>query len=280
MWTLVKIEWIKTFRRWRTYIGFATIGFFLPLFFVAMKLSGSEFILNSPALKSIQENFIVIGNIFNGMFVSRMLMNTLFVHIPLLVVLVPGDIVAGEAASGTIRTILTRPPSRLKVITSKIILSLFYTALLLIFMALLSLIVGYFLFGLGDLVILKNGILIFTLQEALWRFALAYALAIVAMSVIAAVAFLFSVMVSNAIGPIVGSIVVLIIFLIITASPIPAFESIRPYLFTTYTDVWEKAFSDPIPWTIIGKYVGVLVFYSMALFGLSAFIFQRKDILS
>jgi len=138
MWTLVKIEWIKTFRRWRTYIGFATIGFFLPLFFVAMKLSGGEFILNSPALKSIQENFIVIGNIFNGMFVSRMLMNTLFVHIPLLVVLVPADIVAGEAASGTIRTILTRPPSRLAVITSKIILSLFYTALLLIFMALLA----------------------------------------------------------------------------------------------------------------------------------------------
>ncbi|NOY77585.1 MAG: ABC transporter permease subunit [Calditrichaeota bacterium] len=280
MWTLVKIEWIKTFRRWRTYIGFATIGFFLPLFFIAMKLSGGEFVLNSPALKAIQENFIVIGHVFNGMFVSRMLMNTLFVHIPLLVVLVPGDSVAGESASGTIRTILTRPPSRLEIIISKIILSLVYTALLLIFMALLSLIVGYFLFGLGDLVVLKDGILIFTLREALLRFALAYALAIVAMSVIASLAFLFSVLVSNAIGPIIGSIVVLIIFLIITASPIPAFETVRPYLFTTYTDVWEKAFADPIPWAAIGKYAGVLALYSIGFFGLSALIFQRKDILS
>ena len=280
MWTLVKIEWIKTFRRWRTYIGFATIGFFLPLFFVAMKLSGGDFIQQSAALKTIQENFIVIGNIFNGMFVSRMLMNTLFVHIPLLVVLVPGDIVAGEAASGTIRTILTRPPSRLKVITSKIILSLIYTSLLLIFMAFLSLIVGYLLFGLGYLIVLKNGILIFTLQEALLRFAFAYALAILAMGVIAAVAFLFSVLVSNAIGPIVGSIVVLIIFLIITASPIPAFAAVRPYLFTTYTNVWEQAFSDPIQWSIIGKDVGILLLYMIGLFGLSAFIFQRKDILS
>ena len=280
MWTLVKIEWIKTFRRWRTYIGFATIGFFLPLFFVAMKLSGGDFIQQSAALKTIQENFIVIGNIFNGMFVSRMLMNTLFVHIPLLVVLVPGDIVAGEAASGTIRTILTRPPSRLKVITSKIILSLIYTSLLLIFMAFLSLIVGYLLFGLGYLIVLKNGILIFTLQEALLRFAFSYALAILAMGVIAAVAFLFSVLVSNAIGPIVGSIVVLIIFLIITASPIPAFAAVRPYLFTTYTNVWEQAFSDPIQWSIIGKDVGILLLYMIGLFGLSAFIFQRKDILS
>ncbi len=280
MWTLVKIEWVKTFRRRRTYIGFATIGFFLPLFFIAMKLSGGAFLQHSSAMKAIQENFVIMGNIFNGMFVSRIIMNTLFVHIPLLIVLVPGDIVAGEAAAGTLRTILTRPPSRLKVIASKIILSLIYTALLLIFMALLSLIVGYLLFGLGYLVVLKDGILIFTVREALVRFAFAYALAIVAMGVIAAVAFLLSVQVSNAIGPIIGSIMIVVIFLIITATPLSAFDHIRPFLFTTYTNVWELAFADPIPWETIVTHVGILVLYMAGLFGLSAYIFQRKDILS
>ena len=281
MWALICIEWIKTFRKLRTYLGFLAFGFFLPLVFIGIKLGGGVMAAQQfVQFSRFSEYFVIMGNLFNCFFVSQFMMMTFFVHIPFLIVLVGADIVAGEATAGTLRMILVRPPSRLKVILAKVIISLTYTALLIGFMAALSLGLGYLLFGSGEMLLANGGIYIVTASEALWRTLLAYFLAFLAMSVVAALSFLFSVLVENAIGPIIGAMMVVIICLIISQVPLTLFETIRPYLFTTYSSVWLKMFEGVINWREVFIHSTYLVLYMMGFFLLAYLIFRRKDILS
>jgi hypothetical protein len=78
----------------------------------------------------------------------------------------------------------------------------------------------------------------------------------------------------------VGTMGVLIVFSIIMVIPVELFEGVRPYLFTHYINVWQKAFLDPIPWNEVLTSLGVLGLYSMCCVVTAWFIFLKKDILS
>ena len=50
---------------------------------------------------------------------TYILLNSLIIHIPILICLVTGDAIAGEASSGTLRLILQRPFSRNQIYLAK-----------------------------------------------------------------------------------------------------------------------------------------------------------------
>ena len=58
----------------------------------------------------------------------------LIVHIPLLVALVTGDLLSGEAAMGTLRMMLTKPITRTQVVLSKLVAAATYTFILVLWM--------------------------------------------------------------------------------------------------------------------------------------------------
>jgi len=202
------------------------------------------------------------------------------VHIPFFIALVAGDQVAGEATAGTLRMILTRPPSRPKILAAKVAVSLIYTIMLVLCLGVLSLGLGIIIFGTGDLLVREEGLFILSKQHAICRFSIAYPLAMLAMSVIAALALLLSVLVENAIGPIIGTMAIVVVSVIISETPISLFEKISPFLFTSYTKVWQKAFLDPMPLNDIVLSVIYLLIYMVLFLGVAFFIFNRRDILS
>jgi energy-coupling factor transporter ATP-binding protein EcfA2 len=75
------------------------------------------------------------GNLVNGYMVSYLVLNFLWVHVPLLLVIVTGDLLAGEVNAGTFRILLTRPVSRFSLVTAKYIAALVYTLVIVIFLA-------------------------------------------------------------------------------------------------------------------------------------------------
>ncbi len=280
MFRLIRLEWIKTFHKLRTYIGFLAICVVLPTVFIGLQLDQGRFLMNTPGYKILQENFFIGGNLLNGFFISHLIMYSLMVHIPFFIALVAGDQVAGEATAGTLRMILIRPPSRTKLLAAKVAISLIYTTLLVLCLAVLSLGLGLIIFGTGDLLVREEGLLILSKQQALCRFMIAYPLAILAMSVIAALALLLSVLVENAIGPIIGTMAIVVVSFIISETPLSLFEKISPFLFTSYTTVWQKAFLDPMPFSDIGLASVYLLLYISLFLGAAFFIFNRRDILS
>ncbi|MBU2506719.1 MAG: ABC transporter permease, partial [Bacteroidetes bacterium] len=170
--TLIIIELEKIFRKWRTYIGFIAIGILTPIVQIALSYQGEKYV--NFATQSLRDSFLLTGNLFNGYLVGYLMLQSLFIHIPFLIVLVGGDLLAGEATTGTYRLLLTRPISRLKILSAKYFAGIIYTVLLLCFLMFMSLVVSVIFFGSGELIVVKGKIIIFASDDVLWRFALAY----------------------------------------------------------------------------------------------------------
>ncbi len=278
---LIRNEITKIIGKKRSLIGFAAIGVLMPVIMFAFSYHQSGFSSDfSRRSANIGGGLIMVGTPVNGYFITHLIMNFLWVHIPFLITLVAGDVIAGEGGAGTFRIYLTRPVSRLRIVISKLCASLLYTATVILFFAGLSLGMGILWHGTGDLVVMHKGILILSSHMVPWRFILSFTFAILVMWVVTALTFMFSSMVNNGIGPMIGAMAVIIVSFALTTIPLDIFEAIRPYLFTTYFDVWQKAFHDPIPWFNISKSLGILAVYTSGFIIISFWIFVRKDILT
>lgn len=274
-------ETYKTFSRWRTYISFGFIALIVIMTEVVMKLSANEILYRM--MRSFQKDFLIFGNVLNGWFITAFIMNSLHIHIPFFITLVAGDIVSSEATSGTVRLLLIRPPSRSKIITAKYLTTLFYTTGLVIFLGLICISLGLLLFGSGDLIMnyqTKFRLVFIPEGEVPLRMLLAFTAAIWSMTAVASLAFLFSTLAENSIGPIIGTMAVVIVFLVLGNFPFDFFRLLSPYLFTTYMVFWQRFFDQPIPWQEIARSAVILGLHSIGLFLAAFIVFNRKDIKS
>ncbi len=279
MYNLISIELYKIFKKWRTYIGFIVIAVLIPVIQIAMLMEGQRSI--NFMMRNLQQSFLFVGNLLNSYFVSYLVLNSLAIHIPFLIALVAGDLLAGEATAGTYRILITRPVSRFSIATAKFTAGIIYTFLLILWLAIVSLGLGTLIFGTGELLNYSNGsIIILAKNDVLWRFMLAYLFAVLSMGVVTSLAFLFSSLVENAIGPIISTMAIIIIFMIVSAINISLFQSIKPYLFTNYMDTWRAFFDNPIDVHTILKSVLILLAHIAVFYSAALIIFKRKDILT
>lgn len=291
MWELTKIELFKIFRKPRTFIAFGAIAIIVLLIQTGLYIDGQAYI--EFGLQSITDSFTIEGKKLNGYFVCYVILQLLLIHVPLLIALVAGDMVAGEANMGTLRLLLTKPFSRGEILAGKMIASFIYTILLLAFMATLALLVSLFVFGTGDLIILKSdGIVLLDRTDILWRYFAAFGFAAIAMTTVAAMAFLFSVFAENSIGPIIITMCVIIVFTIFITLDIPLFNSLKPYIFTNHMLRWKDFFDMRVNSNnegIIGSVQNLkgiinsalfLVVHALFFVSLAIISFRKKDILS
>jgi len=276
---IISIELYKIFRKWRTYIGFITIGVLVPLIHLSFGLTTEDGGVGMIP-RSIREGFVFTGNLANGYFISYIILHSLYIHIPFLIVLIGGDLLAGEATAGTYRMLITRPISRFQIITSKFLAGIIATVLMLVWLAITSLLLGVILFGPGVLIIAQDKVLILAENDVLWRFIAAYGFASISMTVVVSLAFLFSSLVENAIGPIVSTMAIIIVFMILSVIELDIFAAIKPYLFTNYLTGWLLFFDDPIDVQAVIKDVLILTGHILGFYFLSLYIFIKKDILS
>jgi ABC-2 type transport system permease protein len=277
--TILGNEILKTSLKWRSYISFITIAAIIPLLDLGLYLEQGGWARS--ITRGLSQDFLVMGNIKNGYFITYFIMNALWIHIPFLITLGAGDQLAGEATGGTFRILLTRPASRSRILFTKYLTALLYTTALVVFMGALSLGLGTLVFGTGDLLVPGAKMLIIHAEDdVLWRMGLAFALATWGMWTVASLAFLFSSLVENGIGPIIGTMAVIIVSYIIGNVPVDLFASIKPYLFTSYLDLWSKVFEDPVPWDAVVRSVLVLGAFNIGFYAVTWYIFLRKDVLS
>ena len=83
MWTLLQIELYKIFQRPRTYISFIAIAAIVLLIQLAFYVDGNTYV--SFMLQSINSSFSVEGKILNGYLICFIVLQTLLIHVPLLI---------------------------------------------------------------------------------------------------------------------------------------------------------------------------------------------------
>jgi len=279
MWQLTRIELFKIFKKPRTYIAFAAIAAIVFLIQLALYVDGKTYL--GFILQSLQETFQVNGIILNGYFVCFIVLQTLLVHVPLLIALVSGDIVAGEANMGTLRLLLTKPISRTTLMLAKFSATAIYTIMLLTFMAILALFGSILFFGTGDMINLKSDmVIILDASDVFWRYIAAFGFAALSMVTVSSLAFLLSVFAENSIGPIIGTMAIIIVFTILTTMDIPFFNVLKPFLFTNHMLNWKGFFDSPIDGSEVLKSALVLLIHIFLFVSLAIFIFRKKDILT
>lgn len=290
MWTLLQIELFKIFKRPRTYIAFIAIAAIVTLIQLALYLDGKTYV--GFMLQSI-ERFNVEGKILNGYFVCYFILQTLLIHVPLLIALVGGDMIAGEANMGTLRLLISKPISRSTLLVSKFMAATIYTLLLLIWMAILSLFLSLLIFGSGDLMVFQSQVIIqIPGSDVFWRYLAAFGFAAIAMTTVAALSFFLSLFAENSIGPIVAAMSIVIVFTILTTMDLPLFLTIKPYLFTSHMLGWKGFFdiqatagNSAVPGSIqnlpgILRSASILVVHVIIFVTAAVVIFRKKDVLS
>jgi ABC-2 type transport system permease protein len=276
---LLKLELYKIFKKPRTYIAFAAIAAIVVLIQLALYADGAIYL--DFVMRTINESFTLEGKLLNGYFVCFTILQTLLVHVPLLIALIAGDAIAGEAAMGTLRLLLAKPVSRTKLLLTKFAATMVYTLALLLFMAALALFGSMLIFGTGDMMVFKSSVvLILEGSDVLWRYVGAFGFAALSMTTVAALAFLLSIFAENSIGPIITTMSIVILFTILTTMDIPFFNVLKPYLFTNHMLNWKGFFEAPVDGREVAKSALILAAHIVLFLSIAIFVFRKKDILT
>lgn len=297
MLSLLQLELYKIAKRPRTYIAFVAIAAIVLVFQMAFIADGESYM--NLMLQNVKDNFeIEPSKAINGYFMCYIILNTLLVQVPILVALIAGDAISGEANMGTLRLMLTKPVSRTTILLVKFAAAFIFTLMLLLWMAIVALFLSMYLFGIDDMLIFRvrgeeSLILQITKDDVLWRYFAAFAYAAVALTVIASLAILLSVFSDNSIGPIITTVCIVIFFTIVSNLNVPVIDkNIKPFLFTSYLVGWKGFFyinstpeGQPIKgsienWAAIKNSLFILISHIVVFLSLSIFFFRRKDILS
>jgi ABC-2 type transport system permease protein len=229
-------------------------------------------------LQTLDNNFIVNGNILNGYFVTFIILNTLWIHIPVLIVIVTGDLFSSELEGGTIRILLTRPFKRYQLVLVKQLTALIFIVVFLLFWMLITLWPSIILFGRGDLVVIFNGLQILEEKDLLWRFMAAFGFAFLGMGSFAIFSVTISFFTRRSLITILIALGILVISTLVQTLAPSLFKGWESFLLTYHLAQWQLFFYTDIDWGSIQKSVIWLLGFSLVCIVVSLLRFKRLKI--
>ena len=197
--------------------------------------------------------------------------------LPIAVAVLGGDAIAGEAQTGTLRSLLARPVGRTHLLLAKLVTVVAFVLIAVLVVATVSYAEGQLLLGdapATGTVSLSGSSL--TSEELSWRTALAIGYVVVSMLGVAAVALFFSTVTTSSLGAALGTIGLLIASTVLLG--LDAAGALHPYLPTRYWLSFVDLFRDPILWNNVLRGLGVQLGYLLIFFLAAWANFTTKDI--
>lgn len=241
---LFHFEVIKMLRRARTYLSLGLMLVLVVLIFWGLKSEGEHAL--KYILKALDKNFIFNGNILNGYLVTYIVLNTLWIHIPVLIIIVTGDLFSSELEGGTIRILLTRPVKRYKLVLIKHLTAIFFVLIFMLLWGFITLIPSKILFGTGDLVVVMNGLQILEEKDLLWRFVSAFGFAFIGMGTLAIFSVSISFFTRKSLLSILITLGVLVISTLLQTLAPSVFQGWESVLITYHLTQWQQFFQTEI----------------------------------
>jgi ABC-type transport system involved in multi-copper enzyme maturation permease subunit len=271
----LRVEAVRQFRRRRTMIAFALLLILPWVIAGAFELNGGS----GGGGRDESGNAAGLANAATAGAMNFALF-TLFVSAGFLLVVVValfcGDTVASEANWSSLRYLLAAPVPRGRLLRQKLIVALVYATVAVVVLPLMALVTGTAFFGWHDVVLPSGGT--YPMGTALTRMAIIVGYALIANLVVAALAFLLSVITDSPLGAVGGAVGLVIVSNILDS--IPSLGSKREILPTHFQYAWMDALQADIQWTGMIKGTAISVSYAIVLLALAFRLFRRKDIVS
>ncbi|CAB4549829.1 MAG: ABC transporter permease subunit [Actinobacteria bacterium] len=267
---MIRVELAKLLRRPRTWVTIALLSGLPVIVGIFVKASGlAPRPGEGPALLSEVLN--------NGLlFPAAALAIILPLFLPIAVSVIGGDTVAGEAANGTLRYLLTRPVGRSRLLTAKLVTVITFIFLAVIVVALVALAAGVVLFGISPLSSISATEL--SPFQTFVRTMLAILYIGWSMLGLGAIALFAS---TRTDSPLAASLATLAAFVgSQVLDLIEATESIQPFLPTHYWLRFVDFYRDPILWRDVTAGAIVQLVYVAVFLGAAWANFTTKDVTS
>jgi ABC-2 type transport system permease protein len=273
----LKNELWKLFGKKRTYIGF---GAFL-LVQTTMLLMFKYTHWQNELERLLNSNGYAASEFISALTVSlQMLIPQVILLMPLYTTLIGGDLVAKEAEDGTLRMILARPISRIRLLFVKWSAGIIFAAVLALALGLTALGFARVLFPWKGMFAFAPGLAFSVLpaHEGLVRFVFCHLFLAANASVMVSVAFMFS---CFNMKPAAATILALsFLFVSMVMENIPFFDRYENWFITHHFKCWLLIFRDPAPWSQICQSEIILFAVSATAFIIGAMAFQVRDIKS
>ncbi len=187
-----------------------------------------------------------------------------------------GDTVASEAGWSSLRYLLAAPVPRARLLWSKLVVALGFSAAAMVLLPLVALAAGTVAYGWGPLRLPTGGAL--PAADSLGRLGLAVAFVFVSQLVTAGLAFWLSTRTDAPLGAVGGAVGLTIVGNVLDA--VTALGDWRDFLPAHWQFAWIDALQPQLEWGGMVKGTAVSVTYALVLFALAFRGFARKDIVS
>jgi ABC-2 type transport system permease protein len=270
----------KLFGKKRTYIGF---GMFL-LAQNAMLL-GFHFGKGWRRFyeRTLEGNGYLVEDYISALTVALiMIIPQILLLMPLYTGLVGGDLVAKEAEDGTLRMLLCRPISRVRLLLVKWTAGVVFSVALVLALGVMALVFASFWFPWrGMFVFIPEPERIFAVLsagEGLRLYTASHLFLAVNATTMMTIAFMFGCFNMKPAAATILAVSVLLLNLVLES--IPALEDYRPYLLLHHFRTWTTVYSDPMDWPRVLIALSVLVAFNVTCFVIGAAAFHVRDIKS
>ena len=273
---LIYIELYKLFGSLRTYVVLGLSVVLMLIIHLGFYQEGER--IFDFLLDSISAYFILDGRILNGYLVTYLAMNTLWVHLPILIIIVSAYIFAGDFELGTIRLLLTQPVSRGSVFLAKLVSMVVFN---LVFMAITlgaALLPAYVLFGTGDLVVFIDGIQFLQEESIPVRILDAFAYSVLSMVAFSCLGMVFGIFFRNTLTAILLSMGILILSTLLQKFVFGIFSAWQPFLISYHFSKWQFFFVDEIPKESIRSSVMIQFLFCLLVTTVTYVKFKRMNI--
>ena len=209
-----------------------------------------------------------------------MLLPIAYLLLPLYVSLVGGDLVAKEAEDGTLRMILSRPVSRLRLLLLKWLAGAFFSLALVLALGLFGVVFASFWFPWKGLFVFIPGELfsVFDAVGGLQHYVVAHLMMATKAVTVMGLAFMFS---CFNVKPAAATILALsFVFVNFIMQNIPYFHDLQHWFLTYHLNIWQFMFAQPIPWWKIGESLSILLGFNLTFLVIGLTVFQVRDIKS
>ncbi|MDD2706453.1 MAG: ABC transporter permease subunit [Verrucomicrobiae bacterium] len=275
-WRQLCNELLKLFARKRTYIGFAAFPFIQILIL---------FLLRLPKAQKAFSNVLAGGGYelkeyYSGLTMGVLLIIFTFALLGVLyLALVSGDIVAKESEEGSLRLILSRPISRIRLMAIKWLACLVYGVTLVFFIGFTSLLAGViYRGGLGNLFVYsppEHLFAVFDTREGLWRFCCSVAVLAAGYQVVVSLGFMFS---CFNMKPAAATILTLsVMFMDFVLRNIPFFSAFQSWFIAHHAVAYIRIFNEVIPWWNIAESLLYLWAINLSLWIVGSAAFCSRD---
>jgi ABC-2 type transport system permease protein len=275
----LKNELWKLFGKKRTYIGSSMFLLTQVIFILLLEFGKGPY---QQLVHDIELAGFSADHYLSNLTVATItLIPVAYLLLPLYVALVGGDLVAKEAEDGTLRMILSRPVTRLRLLLLKWMAGAVFS---------LVLVTSFGLFGalFARIFFPNGGLFVFLPMEGIFgsfdggtawgRFAVVHLVMTVEACSIMSMGFMFS---CFNIKPAAATILAISFFFIsVIMHDMPYFRDMREWFIVHHLYVWANFFRQPIPWWKVGESLSILAGYNLTFLIIGCAAFQVRDIKS